>query len=97
MQHKDEAPSVQDRLLHEFARAKIRPYRGEALRDFLRRQTHIYMHGQGLHGAFPDSVPLLVPKASVVYGYGNQLTDVSALARLSALKMLYLQVISLTP
>lgn len=95
MGHKTEAQSFQDRLVHEFARAKIRPNRGEAVQDFLQRQTHVYLHSQGLHGLFPESVSRLVPKASVVYAYGNQLTDVRTLARLSALKLLYLQVSSI--
>lgn len=84
--------AAQQRLGRAFAAAKLRPRQGESITAFLHRQTHVYLQHQGLIGSLHDSMAELVPKASVLYAYGNQLTDISALSRLTGLRMLYLQV-----
>lgn len=84
--------AMQERLMRTFAGAKFTPRRGEDVQQFLRRQTHIYLQNQGLQGQLLECLPDMVPNACAVYLYSNQLSDVSALCRLSALRMLYLQV-----
>lgn len=83
---------IQLMLAQTFAAAKLRPRPGEGRAAFLRRQTHVYMQHQGLAGVLHGNIPDLLPRLSVMYAYGNRLTDISALSRLSELKLLYLQV-----
>eukprot|EP00892_Ulva_mutabilis_P012300 jgi/Ulvmu1/9442/UM052_0006.1 len=88
---RDEIATAQQHLVQACASAKLRPRQGEALTAFLRRQTHIYLQEKGISGRLNDDIPALVPNASVLYAYGNKLTNVSALSHLPGLRMLYLQ------
>ena len=81
-------------LLRILAAKNKGPRRQQRRGEFLRTLSHVHLASEGLAGILGPTLPKIVPQASIVYLYNNQLTDVSSLGRMRGLTMLYLQVCS---
>jgi hypothetical protein len=67
----------EEAMLRLIFQNKERPCNGEGTRELLRRQTHLHLQNRNLSGYFSSSLTKLTPRLSVLYLYGNILTDVS--------------------